>query len=160
MLFWRTRRPNFARRPPTVCLCSPRTVPLATVSYVLAAAELVEDMRRIGVEPAAVYVASSGSTGAGWCSVCALGIRWPVRSIGYIRWSWDVPPAMAEWANGGAEHLGLPHRLSGKDIDYTTEQIGIDYGQMTVAGREALRIMAETEALLLDPVYTAARRHS
>ena len=26
---------------------------------------------------------------------------------------------------------------------------------MTVAGREALRMMAETEALLLDPVYTA-----
>ena len=50
----------------------PRTVPLATVSYVLAAAELVEDMRRIGVEPAAIYVASSGSTGAG----LVLGFAW------------------------------------------------------------------------------------
>jgi L-cysteate sulfo-lyase len=133
-----------------------RTVPLATVSYALAAAELAEDLRRIGVEPAAVYVASSGSTGAGLAlGFRILGIDWPVRSIGYIHWPWDVPTTMADWANGAADHLALPQRLAANDIDYTAEQIGADYGQLTPAGREAIHLMATTEALLLDPVYTA-----
>jgi 1-aminocyclopropane-1-carboxylate deaminase/D-cysteine desulfhydrase-like pyridoxal-dependent ACC family enzyme len=134
----------------------PRVVPLATVSYVLAATELIDDLERIGVQPAAVYVSSSGSTGAGLAlGLKAMGIDWPVRSIGYIRWPWDVPTSMAESANGAAEHLGLPHRLGPSDIDYTAEQIGSDYQRLTPAGREALRLMATTEALLLDPIYTA-----
>ena len=134
----------------------PRTVPLATVSYVLAAAELVDDFKRLGCEPAAVYVSSSGSTGAGLAlGFRLLGVECPVRSVGYIRWAWDVPAFMADAANGAAERLGLPHRLSAGDIDYTGDQIGSDYGRMTRAGREALRLMATTEGILLDPVYTA-----
>lgn len=134
----------------------PRTLPLAAVSYMLAAAELVDDMKRLGCEPAAVYVSSSGSTGAGLVfGLRTTGVGWPVRSVGYIRWPWDVPAFMADAANGAAEHLGLPHRLTPADIDYTGDQIGDDYGRLTPAGREALRLMATTEGILLDPVYTA-----
>ena len=43
----------------------PRTVPLAAVSYALCLAEIAEQLREPGVEPAAVYVSSSGATGAG-----------------------------------------------------------------------------------------------
>ncbi len=134
----------------------PRTVPLATVSYVLAAAELAEDVTRLGIEPAAVYVSSSGSTGAGLTlGLKLLGLPWPVRSVGYIHWPWESTAKMADAANGAAELLGLPHRLAPADIDYTGGQIGSDYGRLTAASREALRLMAATEALLLDPVYTA-----
>jgi 1-aminocyclopropane-1-carboxylate deaminase/D-cysteine desulfhydrase-like pyridoxal-dependent ACC family enzyme len=134
----------------------PRTVPLAAVSYTLAAAELAEDLERAGIEPAAVYLSSSGSTGAGLVlGLRALGLSWPVRSVGYIRWPWDVPERMAEAANGAAEFLGLPHRLTPAEIDYTDGQIGADYGRLTPAGLEALHLLAKTEALLLDPVYTA-----
>src|SRR5262249_59856023 len=82
-------------------------------------------------------------------------VGWRVRWVGYIRWPWEVPAFMADAANGAAELLGLPHRLSAADINYTADQIGADYGRLTAAGREALRLMATTEALLLDPVYTA-----
>jgi 1-aminocyclopropane-1-carboxylate deaminase/D-cysteine desulfhydrase-like pyridoxal-dependent ACC family enzyme len=134
----------------------PRTVPRAAVSYVLAAAELVEDVQRAGVEPAAVYVSSSGSTGAGLAlGLKALGKDWPVRSVGYIRWPWDVPAEMAAMASAAAELLELPLRLTRTDIDYTDQQIGDAYGRLTPAGRAALQLFAESEALLLDPVYTA-----
>ena len=134
----------------------PRTVPLAAVSYILAAAELANDLNRIGVEPAAIYVSSSGSTGAGLVlGLKALGLDWPVRSVGYIHWPWDVPTEMAKWANAAGELIGLPHRLETADINYTVEQIGEDYGRLTPAGREALHLMATTEAPLLDPIYTA-----
>lgn len=135
---------------------TPKSVPIATVSYVLAAAELVEDLRRFGVNPAAIYVSSSGSTGAGLVlGLRALGIHWPVRSVGYIRWPWNVPQEMAKWANRAAEMIGLPTRLVAEDIGYSDEQIGVDYQQLSNAGLEAIRLMARTEALLLDPVYTA-----
>jgi 1-aminocyclopropane-1-carboxylate deaminase/D-cysteine desulfhydrase-like pyridoxal-dependent ACC family enzyme len=62
---------------------------------------------------------------------------------------------MADAANGAAELLGVPHRLTPADIHYTGAQIGADYGRLTPASRAALRLMAATEALLLDPVYTA-----
>jgi 1-aminocyclopropane-1-carboxylate deaminase/D-cysteine desulfhydrase-like pyridoxal-dependent ACC family enzyme len=62
---------------------------------------------------------------------------------------------MAEYANIAGELLGVPHRLAPAEIDYTAGQIGADYGRLTSAGREAVRLMATTEALLLDPVYTA-----
>ena len=134
----------------------PRTVPVAAVSYVLAAAELVDDLDRAGVTPAAVYVSSSGSTGAG----LALGLRalardWPVRSVGYIRWDWDVPAEMARTASDAAALLGLPHRFGADDICYTDAQIGESYGRLTSAGREATKLLATTEAILLDPVYTS-----
>ncbi len=133
----------------------PRTVPLAAVSYVLAAAELAEELQHIGIEPAAVYVSSSGSTGAGLVlGLRMLGFNWPVRSVGYIRWPWDVPTEMARAANGAAEQLGLPHRLAPADIDYTDAYIGEAYGRITPAGREALHLLATAEAILLDPVYT------
>src|SRR5262249_39052304 len=39
--------------------------PIAAISYALCLAEIVDEMRRQGRQPAAVYCASAGSTGAG-----------------------------------------------------------------------------------------------
>src|SRR5437762_3069626 len=39
--------------------------PIAAVSYVLCMAEICDDMREHGLEPAAIYVAAAGATGAG-----------------------------------------------------------------------------------------------
>jgi len=133
-----------------------RTLPRAAVSYVLTAAELSDDIDRAGISPAAIYVSSSASTGAGLAlGMKALGKPWPVRSAGYIRWPWDVPTEMARCANDAAELLDLPHRFTPADILYTDEQIGADYGRLSPAGREAAHLLASSEALLLDPVYTA-----
>src|SRR5262245_52985926 len=39
--------------------------PIAAVSYVLCIAEIVDQMKALGVQPAAIYVSSAGATGAG-----------------------------------------------------------------------------------------------
>ena len=49
----------------------------------------------------------------------------------------------------------MPHRLSAGDIDIRTDYIGTGYGSVTPAGNEALRLLARSEGILLDPVYTA-----
>jgi 1-aminocyclopropane-1-carboxylate deaminase/D-cysteine desulfhydrase-like pyridoxal-dependent ACC family enzyme len=130
--------------------------PLAAVSYVLCLAEIVEQLRARGTEPAALYVAAAGPTGAGVALAKAvLGLSCKVRLVCPIRWPWDVADSMAGIANQAAELLGLPHRLGSGDIDATEDFIGPGYGVVTPEGWEALTLLATTEGILLDPVYTA-----
>ena len=62
---------------------------------------------------------------------------------------------MADVAGRSAALLGLPHRLSRDDVDLREDFIGPAYGAVTPEGWEALRLLATTEGILLDPVYTA-----
>lgn len=129
--------------------------PIAAVSYTLALAEIVEDMRRIYVEPAAVYCAAAGATGAGLAlGKAILGLEWRIRLLCPIRWPWDTPADLAEVANQTATLLGLPHRLSANDIDVRDDYVGPAYGSVTPGCREAIDLLARSEGLLLDPAYT------
>jgi D-cysteine desulfhydrase family pyridoxal phosphate-dependent enzyme len=130
--------------------------PLAAVSYVLCLAEIVEQLRARGTDPAALYVAAAGPTGAGVAlGKAVLGLPCRVRLVCPIRWPWDVAEDMAAIANRTAELLELPHRLTAADIDATEDYIGPGYGVVTPEGWEALELLATTEGILLDPVYTA-----
>jgi 1-aminocyclopropane-1-carboxylate deaminase/D-cysteine desulfhydrase-like pyridoxal-dependent ACC family enzyme len=130
--------------------------PRAAVSYALCVAEVVDQARQRGVEPVAFYTASAGATGAGLALGRALlGLRGTVKLICPIRWPWDARADMAEIANRTAALLGLPHRLTAADIEASEDHIGPGYGAVTPGGREAMDLLARTEGLLLDPVYTA-----
>jgi 1-aminocyclopropane-1-carboxylate deaminase/D-cysteine desulfhydrase-like pyridoxal-dependent ACC family enzyme len=130
--------------------------PIAAVSYVICLAEIVEQLQRMGAEPSAIYCAAAGATGAGLTlGNFLLGLPWKVRLIAPIRWPWDTPADLAEVANQTAALLGLPHRLTPKDVDIREDYVGPTYGTVTPAGREALDLLARTEGILLDPAYTA-----
>jgi 1-aminocyclopropane-1-carboxylate deaminase/D-cysteine desulfhydrase-like pyridoxal-dependent ACC family enzyme len=130
--------------------------PIAAVSYALCIAEILDDASRRGVTPVAVYTAAAGATGAGLAlGRSVLGLQGKVRLICPIRWPWDVRADMAEVANQSAALLGLPHRLSAADIEASEDYIGPGYGALTPGGREAMDLLARTEGILLDPVYTA-----
>jgi 1-aminocyclopropane-1-carboxylate deaminase/D-cysteine desulfhydrase-like pyridoxal-dependent ACC family enzyme len=133
-----------------------RVPPIAAVSYALCLAEIVDELQNLNIKPAAIYASSCGSTGAGLAlGKLVLAVPYPVRSILPIRWPWDTREAMAETVNRGAILLDLPHRLAGRDIEATEDYIGAVYGQMTDAGWEAMDLLARTEGILLDHVYTA-----
>ncbi|MCS7046699.1 MAG: D-cysteine desulfhydrase family protein [Gemmataceae bacterium] len=130
--------------------------PRAAVSYVLCLAEIVEQARSAGIEPAAVYCSAAGATGAGLVlGKAVLGVTWRIRLIAPIRWPWDTPADLAHVANQTAELLGWPHRVSASDVDISQDFIGPAYGTVTSAGREAIDLLARTEGILLDPSYTA-----
>jgi len=130
--------------------------PRAAISYLLCMCEIVEQMKATSQQPAAVYVCSSGSTGAGLAlAKTVLGLAYPIRNIAPIRWPWNAREDLAGTANAAAELLGLPHRLSADDIELTEDYIGPAYGVASEAGDEALSLLARTEGILLDPVYTA-----
>jgi len=134
----------------------PRVVPLSAVSYALCMAEIAEQLAATNVTPAAFYVSSAGATGAGVAlGKALLGFNCPARLICPLHWPWHIPTRMADDANAAAERMGLPHRLSPADFDADESFVAPGYGLPSAAGQEAMHLLATTEAILTDHVYTA-----
>jgi D-cysteine desulfhydrase/L-cysteate sulfo-lyase len=130
----------------------PRVVPLAAVSYAGCVAEIVD---QVG-DPAAIYVSSSGATGAGVAlGAKLLSLRAAVKLICPMTWPWSIPESLANDANAAAAMIGLGPQLTAAEIDADESLIAPGYGKPSPEGREALHLLATTEAILLDPVYSA-----
>jgi 1-aminocyclopropane-1-carboxylate deaminase/D-cysteine desulfhydrase-like pyridoxal-dependent ACC family enzyme len=134
----------------------PRVVPLSAISYALCMAEIAEQLDARGVTPAGFYVSSAGATGAGVAlGKALLGFECPARLICPMHWPWDIPTRTADDANAAAERMGLPHRVTVADIDADESYVAPGYGLPSPAGQEAMHLLATTEAILTDHVYTA-----
>ena len=134
----------------------PVVLPLAALSYALCMAEIVEQSTVNGFVPAAVYVSSAGSTGAGVAlGAKALGVSYPVKSIAPMIWPWDSQQELSATANRAAELAGLETRLTPDDILFFSGHLGPGYGQASEAGLEAMTLLARTEGILVEHVYTA-----
>ncbi len=129
---------------------------LAAIGYVICMAELIEQLAEIQVQPHTVYICSSGSTGAGLAlGKAACGAPFNVRSVLPLRWPWDEAEDLARIANEAAEILDLSVRLEASDISVSGDYIGPGYGVPSTAGMEAIALLARTEGILLDPVYSS-----
>ena len=125
--------------------------------YVGGTAELVDQLRAAGISPSRLYYASgSRGTQAG----LTLGAKLcdaPYRVSG-IAVSGGEPEKIERAkriANDAASRLGLPERLELDDLVTDQSHIGEGYGIPTAAALEAIALLATTEAILLDPCYTA-----
>ena len=131
-------------------------LPLAALSYAICLAEIVEQSTTNGFEPAAVYVSSAGSTGAGVAlGAKSLGCRFPVKSIAPMTWPWDSQEEMSATANRAAELADIDSRLTPADILFIEDYLAPGYGKPSDAGLEAMTLLARTEGILVEPVYTA-----
>jgi len=129
--------------------------PLAAVSYALCVAEIVEQAQADGWVPDAIYVSSAGSTGSGVVlGQMALGLTCPVVSVAPIQWPWDTQADMAEIADAAGKLIGLDLGIRREHIDITFDHIGQAYGELSCGGCEAMALLARTEGILLDPIYS------
>lgn len=129
--------------------------PLAALSYVLCLVEILEQAAAPGLNLDAVYVCSAGSTGSGVVlGQLALGFAGKVRNVAPIEWPWDTRADLALIANRAAELIGVKTRVTTGDIDITFDQIAPGYGKMSEGCLEAIKLLARTEGILLDPIYT------
>jgi D-cysteine desulfhydrase len=131
------------------------STPLGAMAFARAIVELAEQ-----IEPPAVIVhsTSSGGTQAGLVSGCRL-LGWPTRVVGI---SADDPAealsaTVAGLIAGVETTLGTPDRggLAAPEIEVDDSFVGEGYGIPTQASREAIELAARSEALFLDPTYTA-----
>lgn len=130
--------------------------PVGAAGYVLALEELYGQARALGIHLDAIVVASSsGGTQAGLV-VGAWRLGWDVPILGI---SIDEPAHrlrvnVADLATRTAARWGRPHTFAPGDILVDDSYLGGGYGVMGTLEREAITLMARTEGILLDPVYT------
>jgi D-cysteine desulfhydrase family pyridoxal phosphate-dependent enzyme len=144
------------RRPYVVAPFALDMLSLSALGYVGAALELDRQLADQKVVADHVYVAGANMTPAGLLvGLRVLGSAARVVSISPIRWDQDRATDIARIANAVAERLDLVSRFVPADITADESYIGERYGVVTPAAREAIRLLAETDGILLDPVYTA-----
>ena len=132
--------------------------PLGAISYVAGFAELVEEMRSGGgIEPDYVlHATGSGGTQAG----LVVGARALTSSCRILGISVSDPKGpfsddVSEIARAADEALGLGLEIMPGDITVFDEYIGEGYAVVDRDVAEVIRLVFQTEGIVLDPVYTA-----
>jgi 1-aminocyclopropane-1-carboxylate deaminase/D-cysteine desulfhydrase-like pyridoxal-dependent ACC family enzyme len=139
------------------------STPRGALGYSRAAVELADQLEARGESidstgGLTVFLASSSAgTLGGLAAGFTLLDRRDVRLVGV---SADVPReelvghALA-LAQGALELVGAPAAVPPGMIDASDGEVGEGYGVPTEASREATRLFARTEGLVLDPFYTS-----
>jgi 1-aminocyclopropane-1-carboxylate deaminase/D-cysteine desulfhydrase-like pyridoxal-dependent ACC family enzyme len=130
------------------------STPLGAAAFVHAVAELLS---QIDPPDVIVHSTSSGGTQAGLVAGCELaGIKTRVIGISADEPSASLSAEIRAIITGLATLAGVrPERLASVDVVVDDRFVGEGYGIPTAASREAIDLVARTEALFLDPTYTA-----
>jgi D-cysteine desulfhydrase family pyridoxal phosphate-dependent enzyme len=130
--------------------------PLGAVGFAAAYRELLDQLDAAGVVAEEVWHAStSGGTQAGLTLGRHLAGRGPaVRGVSAgVVWS-DPTRVLARHASEAAAILGRAIPVAPGDIQLDTAWVGAGYGEPTPECLEAIRLLALTEGILCDPVYS------
>jgi D-cysteine desulfhydrase len=105
-----------------------------------------------------VFASSSGGTQAGMVvGARAAGFAGQILGIGIDKGEAGdrpYPQHLAELANATAARLGMAAGFAPDDFAVNQDYLGEGYGVVGEVEREAIRLAAHLEGLLLDPVYT------
>jgi D-cysteine desulfhydrase family pyridoxal phosphate-dependent enzyme len=132
---------------------------VGAAGYAVAVPELAEQLSARDASPDRIVIASSsGGTQAGLAvGMRAAGLSAELLGISIDKGERDPVPyeeQLAELANATALRLGSPGGFVPGDFRLRYDFLGKGYGVVGDLEREAIRLLARTEALLLDPVYT------
>lgn len=130
--------------------------PIGALGYADAAIETRHQLETAGVEPDHVVVASgSGLTHSGFLvGARAMGWTVPVLGICVRRDVSQQHPRVLKRARELVTMLGIECTIDDDDVQVDDSVFPPGYGRINPEVREAVRLAAEHEALLLDPVYT------
>jgi 1-aminocyclopropane-1-carboxylate deaminase/D-cysteine desulfhydrase-like pyridoxal-dependent ACC family enzyme len=135
--------------------------PEGMAAYVNATEELLGQLAELKVLPTLLYVAlGSGGTFSGLV-LGALNQRAPyqVMGISVSRTRDYLLEHIPSAATAAAEVLGLARRPRASELCLDDGYIGGGYGVMTEGCRNAISLVARTEGVLLDPVYSGKAMH-
>ncbi|HHH42381.1 MAG TPA: D-cysteine desulfhydrase family protein [Chloroflexi bacterium] len=130
--------------------------PVGATGYVAAMEELLAQCARQGLHfDHIVLASSSGGTQTGLVvGARALGYTGRILGISVDLRADALRYTLAGLATATAKFLGLPLDFAPEDFDVEDGYLGGGYGVVSELEREAIRLVARTEGLLLDPVYT------
>jgi 1-aminocyclopropane-1-carboxylate deaminase/D-cysteine desulfhydrase-like pyridoxal-dependent ACC family enzyme len=130
------------------------STPLGAAAFAHAVTELLD---QISPPDVIVHSSSSGGTQAGLVAGCALaGIRTRVVGISADERSDSLSADIRGLLSGLADLIGVSgERFADASVVVDDGFVGDGYGVPTVESRAALDLLARTEAIVLDPTYTA-----
>ncbi len=143
--------------------------PTGAMGYVFAMEELLQQNPCKGSDPSAlpqgrpsqgfpdwiIFASSSGGTQAGLALGARIfGYKGKVLGISIDEPQRALQEHVAKLASETSERLGERMDFPADEILVNADYNAAGYGVLTDAEREAIRLFARTEGLLLDPVYT------
>lgn len=134
------------------------STPLGALGFVRAVEEIAVQMNEAGIQPRAiVHSTSSGGTQAGLVAglrlLCIDGVE--VLGISADDPAENITATVQEIITGIELELDAPACALQGGVHVDDTFTGAGYGVPSEAGEEALRLLARTEGIILDPVYTA-----
>lgn len=129
---------------------------MGATSYVWAMKELHQQLHDHQFNVDFIVVASgSGGTQAGIVLGANLyDLRSDILGISVSQPAKQMQMQIAALTTATATHLGQETTLAAAKINVNDDYLGEGYAQVGDAEREAIRIVAQKEGILLDPVYT------
>jgi 1-aminocyclopropane-1-carboxylate deaminase/D-cysteine desulfhydrase-like pyridoxal-dependent ACC family enzyme len=129
---------------------------LWAVAYVDCFLEIHNQLAAMGVQAQYIYLTSELMSQAG----LMLGIRAIDAPLSVVGMSpshhrADALERIVSLATEAGRFLGLDVSFSSANVNNTDAYVGEAYGRPTQAGVEAIKLLAQTEAILLDPVYSS-----
>jgi len=130
--------------------------PIGAMGYVAALAELMEQLAERGLQvQRIVFASSSGGTQAGLVvGAKAFGFTGRIEGISVDKTRAVLRETILRLAAKTAARVGLRSTFTPLEITIHDGYLGGGYGVIGDAEREAIRLVAQTEGILLDPVYT------
>jgi D-cysteine desulfhydrase family pyridoxal phosphate-dependent enzyme len=132
------------------------SVPIGAAGYVTMVTELLGQLLTIGEAPSRLFFPTGSLGTQAGLVVGARAFSAPFAVYG-VAVEHPVEKLIADGvtlANGTAQLLGIDQRFGGDDITIDAAFIGADYSVPTEEGIEAIRLLARTEAVFLDAVYS------
>ena len=103
-----------------------------------------------------LHATGSAGTQAGLITgLKAINANIPLLGIGTNAPRAKQEAKIFELAQKTAEKLGCPGVVAREDVVANTDYVGEGYGVPSPSGQEAIKLFAELEGILLDPVYSA-----
>jgi 1-aminocyclopropane-1-carboxylate deaminase/D-cysteine desulfhydrase-like pyridoxal-dependent ACC family enzyme len=130
--------------------------PIGLVGSILAGLELADQAAALGIRPDVVVLPSAtGGTQAGLLvGLAAAGVPTRVAAFAVAHPGRELIDTLATLLAVGADMAGVdPGMVSPIEID--DGQLGAAYGRATAASEAAARLLAGSEGILVDPIYTA-----
>jgi D-cysteine desulfhydrase family pyridoxal phosphate-dependent enzyme len=130
--------------------------PIGAAGQVLAGLEVAQQLAQASIGEATVVIPSAtGGTHAGLLAGLALAAppAHGVLGIAVAAPAAELRPKVEGLLEAVAPLVGI--RVEPDAIELTDDQLGDGYGKPTEAALEATRLLARTEGILVDPIYTA-----
>lgn len=130
---------------------------LGAVSWVTVADELITQLRNQKIDAQYVIVANgSGGTQAGLqLGSKYLGAKYHVIGMPVLNHKDAAVQAVIKNTDAVSDFLGLGIQMMPDELEIHDAYIGEGYGRPTKEGIDAIRLVAQTEGIFLEPVYTA-----